>query len=237
MKSFPLTIFICTAILSVVQPACRKNPVLSDQGYPLILVRPSGAAALYYGDTVNIVWKANAGAGHFVKIRISTDNLRHVWNLDSVGAPSADSCAWIIGQENDRSKLTYPSDSVRIIISDSSGAIADTSDGILRVRPLKLTRPLGGETVYIGDTVMVTWQNQPKYFSSFKVMISSDNCAHVKLLSNKSFTPLDSCRWIVGMENERLGLTYPSDSVRIVICDYDYEITDTTKQCIKVLNR
>jgi hypothetical protein len=230
----------CGFVFLLLQASCVRDKTSSldgDKTSSLTLIQPTGHATCYFGDTVTIKWLVSGIAGASIKVRISTDNLRTLYNLDSTGISATDSCRWIIGNEDDRSRLRYPSDSVRIVIVDTSGACSDTLDGCLRVHPLKIIHPAGGETYRLGDTVAVRWRALVLALSSVSVKISSDNGKTLGYLAGRSFSPEDSCVWIVGMESDRSKLAYPSDSVRIIVSGYDPPYySDTIRQCLRVLN-
>lgn len=230
----------CGFVFFLLQASCVRDKTSSpdDNKTPsLTLIQPAGNTTCYFGDTVTIKWLASGIAGASIKVRISTDNLRTLYNLDSSGIPAADSCRWVIGNEDDRSRLGYPSDSVRIVIVDESGAYSDTLDNCLQVRPLKIIHPAGGETYHLGDTVMVRWRALAAALSSVSVKISSDNGKTLGSLAARPFSPQDSCVWIVGMESDRSKLAYPSDSVQIVVSSYDPPYYSyTIKPCLRVIN-
>lgn len=203
---------------------------------PLKLMRPLAGQTFVSGDTVAIAWQTTAAFTSSVYVDVSTDNGKNWFRITAGGFAAADSCNWVIGKEIDRSKLYYPSDSVRITIRDSAGDYRDSTRSCLRVHALMLTKPVGGQTLHVGDTVSIAWRGDPMLISSIKVLVSTDNDKTESLVAGTSFAAGDSCRWIVGHENQPPSPAYPSDSVKIVVRDYDDLYSDRNVSCLKVVN-
>ncbi len=234
MKPLPLPSVACCLVL-LLQPACvQKNPVIPSPP-PLALVQPVAGRTYVTGDTVAITWRAGANISS-VNVFVSTDNGKHDYRVAAGSFAAADSCTWIIGKEIDRANLTYPSDSVRITIRDSAGQYADSTQGCLRVHAMMITKPVGGHTVRIGDTVSVAWRGDRMLISSVKVLVSTDNDKTESLLVGRACAAVDSCLWIVGQESQPPSPAYPSDSVVIIVRDYDEIYSDRTSPCLKVGN-
>jgi hypothetical protein len=237
MKLITLPSLVCCCLLFFLQPACvQKNPVNPPPPPPLKLLRPASGQTFVSGDTVAIAWQTTAAFTSSVYVSVSTNNGKNWFRISAGGFSAADSCTWVIGKELDRSLLTYPSDSVRITIRDSAGDYRDSTRGCLRAHALLLTKPVGGQTLHIGDTVSIAWRGDPMLISSIKVLVSTDNDKTESLVAGISFAAGDSCRWIVGHENQPLSPAYPSDSVVIVVRDYDDLYSDRNVSCLKVVN-
>jgi hypothetical protein len=236
MKLITLPSLACCCLLFILQPACvQKNPV-NPTPSPLKLVQPVGGQTFVSGDTVAIAWQTTAAFTSSVYAAVSTDNGKNWFRITAGGFAAADSCNWVIGKEIDRSKLSYPSDSVRITIRDSAGDYSDSTRSCLRVHAMVLTKPVGGQTIHVGDTVFIAWRGDPMFISSMQVLVSTDNGATTWNVAGNSFAAVDSCRWIVGQENERPLPAYPSESVLVIVRDYDKVYSDTTRPCLKVVN-
>jgi hypothetical protein len=212
--------------------ACSVTPE-----HPIRILRPAGGETFVVGDTVAVAWSLDTKLVQSVRVLASTDNGAHESNVFDGPFTGVDTCLWVIGSESDAAGLWYPSDSVAVILEDSQGKYADETAAPLHVRALKLLAPAAWDTVHVGDTVSIKWRGSSRFISSVLVYIATGKGTGHGLVASNSFGLNDSCRWIVGSESERSKLVYPSDSVRVLIYDYDKIYSDTTAGRIHVLER
>jgi hypothetical protein len=229
--------WICSFFFFLLPACCNRGPGPLQSESPLKLLRPVGGETFVFGDSVTVAWTADTELVSSVRVLVSTDNGGHEADVFPNPISSSDSCVWVIGQESVSASLWYPSDSVLVALRDPQGKYSDRTAAFLHVHALKLVSPPGGAMLYIGDTVSIKWRASRFFVSSVLVYVSTGNGANPCMVAGSAFATGDSCRWIVGSEKDTSKLRYPSDSVKVIIWDYDLNYSDTTATCIRILRR
>ncbi len=102
---------------------------------------------------------------------------------------------------------------------------------------MQLTYPRGGETFFIGDTVVIKWKCKEGALSSLGVYLFVGKVDSKYVINHHSYGPNDSCKWIIANESGLPGNGFPSDSVQIMIDDYDDQPYSDRTGYIRIRNR
>ncbi|PNU18799.1 hypothetical protein C2E25_15825 [Geothermobacter hydrogeniphilus] len=154
----------------------------SDSTFSIVqfrLTSPNGGEVLNAGDTLNITWQPHPAAASYL-LRYSVDN-GSTWKWIRNGATGS-SFNWTVPVSPGNQVL------FRINAKDAAGNYIanDFSDAVSSiVVPLKVLSPNGGETLAVGSTVNITWQEKTGA-ASYLVRYSTDNGSTWKWIRNNA---------------------------------------------------
>ena len=124
--------------------------------------------------------------------------------------------------------VTSYTDSFQIKVEDNSGTLDAGTSAPFSIKYIIITSQLTGQTFSVGQTVTITWKDFPDKFSSFNILLSTDNGksglgkgvinATSLLLSEKSYS------WVIGSEpGSGAPFSYPSSQCILRVSNYNQD--------------
>jgi hypothetical protein len=185
---------------------------------------PAAGAMLVAGDTISIKWTP----------AVSNPVVSYNYNFSTAAAWQLFATVLPVSSEEVKVVLpvTWYSDSFQIKVEDASGGVKEGVTPYLAEKYIFVTSPVAGQTVKVGDSVVVSWRHNPALFSSLEVQLSTDSGkSFSELYSSGSFSKTtSSVAWVVGSETGGSFLpSYPSSGCVIRVRDYsNYSINATS---------
>jgi len=206
---------------------CGPGPTAGKQA--IAITAPASGAKLLAGDTVAVQWSQS----------VSSPVLSYNYHLQ---ASSWQQFATVISVNSQEAKVVLPtdwsSDSFQIKIEDPSGSYNAGFSPYFSENSIFLTSPHAGQTVKVGDSVILSWSINAALFSTLLVELSTDSGKTFNpIFSGESFPPATKgLTWIVGAET---GWTfaYPSSGCIVKVGDYNATNVYSTSGIFTVSSR
>jgi hypothetical protein len=175
-RAASVVIGVGLAVLALVGCNGKSNPLTPVKA--LQSTRPANAKTYQAGDTIQLAWTINSGSITSLSVFVSLNNGRTYVNAAHPGTlPASPAAAVYVIPANVILPGQPRSDSCVIVIANAQDtSVKDQTNGLFTFTPkaVLLTSPVSGESYHVGDTMHITWVEDPAKISGIMIKLSVD---------------------------------------------------------------
>jgi PKD repeat protein len=172
---FPVTLTVTDNLGAT--STCKSTATITGDGKDTITVTaPNGGESFAPGTTTPITWNSTGTGVPSVDIELSTDG-GTTFNALAVSEANDGSFDWLV--------INSPTTQALIRVKDSADSTpSDDSDAVFTIEGVRVTRPNGGESFFIGTVEPITWDRFGTGIANVRIELSTDGFSFTDIVAS-----------------------------------------------------